>query len=274
MTRTGRTVAALGTLTALAVGLAPVAAVAPAYAVAPDLTAPAQVPPVIWQACADQPPQAPVRSTGRAGSSSPSSWPNWRARRPTPPWRRGPGPRWRGVPKAAGYGEPVEDAFSAVFCQDWRLPVRSFPELDLYRRALSYVASDMKLSPLGWSATLSCQGWPARVGNPQHRLQVHGAPPILMLNSRYDPATPYEWATAAAHQMGAVLLTYDGWGHGSYFKGSTCVTGATDTYFITGKTPKRGTHCPGVEPPIVPGASVAGPAPAPFPLPGRPAWIG
>jgi pimeloyl-ACP methyl ester carboxylesterase len=174
---------------------------------------------------------------------------------------------------AAGYGEPVEDAFSTVFCEDWRLPVRSFAELDLYRRALSYVAPDMKLSPLGWSATTSCQGWPATVRNPQHRLEVHGAPPILMLNSRYDPATPYEWATAAAGQMGAVLLTYDGWGHGSYFKGSTCVTGATDTYFITGKTPKRGTHCPGVEPPIVPTASVAGPAPAPFPLPGRPAWI-
>ena len=52
-----------------------------------------------------------------------------------------------------------------------------------------------------------------------------------------------------------------------------CVTGAADTYFITGKTPKRGTHCPGVEPPILPTASIAGPAPAPFPLPGRPAWL-
>ncbi|HEV7897271.1 MAG TPA: alpha/beta hydrolase [Planosporangium sp.] len=130
----------------------------------------------------------------------------------------------------------------------------------------------MKLSPLGWGAATSCIGWPATVRNPQHRLKVAGAPPILMLNSRYDPATPYQWAVNAARQMKPVLLTYDGWGHRSYFKGSACVVDATDTYLITGRTPQQGSHCPAVEPPIEPQVGAQSPARPPFPPGGRPSW--
>jgi pimeloyl-ACP methyl ester carboxylesterase len=173
----------------------------------------------------------------------------------------------------AAHGEPIEDPFSAVFCQDWRLPVLHFAELEAYRRGLGYVAPDMKLSPLGWSAVTSCIGWPGQVRNPQHRLRVRGAPPILMLNSRYDPVTPRQWAGNVARQMGAVLLTYDGWGHGTYFKGSTCVTGAADSYLITGTPPARGTHCPAVEPPSLPRYGAEGPAQPRPPLPPRwPPW--
>ncbi|GAA1824243.1 alpha/beta hydrolase [Planosporangium flavigriseum] len=174
--------------------------------------------------------------------------------------------------RRAGHGEPVPDPFSAVFCQDWRLPVHDFVELEAYRRALTLVAPDMKLSPLGWGATTSCLGWPARVRNPQHRLEVASAPPILMLNSRYDPATPYQWATNASRQMGAALLTYDGWGHGSYFKGSSCVTGAVDTYFLTGATPNRGTHCPAVEPPTEAQLRTQSPTRPRWPLTDTPTW--
>jgi pimeloyl-ACP methyl ester carboxylesterase len=162
--------------------------------------------------------------------------------------------------------QPVEEPFRAVFCQDWRLPVHRFADLETYRRDTGLVAPDMRLSPLAWSATLSCVGWPSRVRNPQHRLSVRGAPPILVINSRYDPATPHQWATNVAHQMGAVLLTYDGWGHGAYFKGSDCVTGTADRYLISRTAPKPGTHCPAVEPPSAPGTP--SPGQPHFPAPG------
>jgi hypothetical protein len=51
---------------------------------------------------------------------------------------------------------------------------------------------------------------------------------VLMLNSRYDPATPIRWAEAAAKQSGARLLAYDGWSHGTYFKNSPCVIKAAN----------------------------------------------
>jgi pimeloyl-ACP methyl ester carboxylesterase len=176
------------------------------------------------------------------------------------------------APSRAGHGEAVQDPFASIFCQDWRLPIHNFVELEAYRLALTLVAPDMKLSPLGWGAATACIGWPAKVRNPQHRLDVEDAPPILMLNSRYDPATPYQWATNAARQMKPVLLTYDGWGHGSYFKGSACVTGATDTYLISGTAPRHGSHCPAVEPPVESQITAQSPAQPRFPLGGKPTW--
>jgi pimeloyl-ACP methyl ester carboxylesterase len=142
----------------------------------------------------------------------------------------------------------VNAVFQSVFCADWRLPVRSFAELEVYRRAAAAFAPDVKVNALGWRAVTGCVGWPDPASNPQHPLQVHGAPPLLMLSSRHDPATPYAWSQAAARQSGSTLLTYDGWGHGAYFKHSPCVTKAADDYLITGKLPARGTHCAAVEP--------------------------
>jgi hypothetical protein len=40
---------------------------------------------------------------------------------------------------------------------------------------------------------------------------------VLLSNALHDPATGYDWATSVARQLGrqGVLLTYEGWGHGS-----------------------------------------------------------
>jgi pimeloyl-ACP methyl ester carboxylesterase len=155
---------------------------------------------------------------------------------------------------------PVNTVFQSVFCDDWRLPVHNYAELETYRRIAAAFAPDVKVNSLGWRAVTGCIGWPNPTSNPQHPLQVHGAPPLLMLSSRHDPATPYAWSQAAARQSGSTLLTYDGWGHGAYFKNSDCVTKATDDYLISGKLPAKGTHCPAVEPPAAE-ARIAGPKP-------------
>ena len=155
---------------------------------------------------------------------------------------------------------PINYVFQSVFCDDWRLPVHNFAELEAYRRTAAALAPDVKVNSLGWRAVTGCIGWPNRTSNPQHPLQVHGAPPLLMVSSRHDPATPYAWSQAAARQSGSTLLTYDGWGHGAYFKNSQCVTKATDDYLISGKLPAKGTHCAAVEPGTAQ-ARIAGPKP-------------
>ncbi|RSD13773.1 alpha/beta hydrolase [Amycolatopsis eburnea] len=155
---------------------------------------------------------------------------------------------------------PVNNVFQSVFCDDWRLPVHNFAELEAYRRTAAALAPDVKVNSLGWTAVTGCIGWPERASNPQHPLQVHGAPPLLMVSSKHDPATPYAWSRTAARQSGSTLLTYDGWGHGAYFKNSQCVTKATDDYLISGKLPAKGTHCAAVEPGSAE-ARIAGPKP-------------
>ena len=177
----------------------------------------------------------------------------------------------------ANQDTPVADAFQPIFCEDWRLPVHDVTELDAMLSVLATVITpDLKYSPLAMRSAVGCIGWPAKVNDPQQRLWIHGAPPILMLNSRYDPATPYPWAVTAARQSGAVLLTYDGWGHDAYTKHSQCVIDATDHYLLTGVTPPRGTHCAAVPPSTATSNSALRPAvPLPVgPSPTIPGWLG
>jgi len=140
-------------------------------------------------------------------------------------------------------------SYFPVTCQDYNFNVPSYGTLASYERNLARLAPVTRVSTLAWTDLTGCQNWPAKVTNPPHRLRVKGTPPILMTNSRYDVATPYSWGSNAARQIGreAVLLTYDGAGHGNYWL-SPCARAAIDTYLLTLKTPRRGTHCPAVWP--------------------------
>jgi pimeloyl-ACP methyl ester carboxylesterase len=146
--------------------------------------------------------------------------------------------------------ELTEFPVTAVFCDDWDVQVRDFGELARLAERSRQAAPDMRYSPDAAEVVTACQGYPRRVANPQHRLRVRdAATPLLLLNARHDPATGYNWAVNVARQLGpqAVLLTYDGWGHGVYLR-SECTTAPVDRYLISQVLPARGTHCPAVEP--------------------------
>ncbi|QOV36928.1 alpha/beta fold hydrolase [Streptomyces ferrugineus] len=147
------------------------------------------------------------------------------------------------------YGEPTPYPFLSVMCQDYDLDVPSYATLARHERELARRAPVTRFSTLGWTVQTGCQNWPAEVTNPQRGLDVDGTPPILLTNSRFDPATPHAWASNAARQIGreAVFLTYDGVGHGDYWL-SPCARDAIDTYLTTLKTPRENTHCPAVWP--------------------------
>ncbi|WP_329343843.1 alpha/beta hydrolase [Streptomyces sp. NBC_01352] len=146
-------------------------------------------------------------------------------------------------------GEPTEFAYLPVMCQDYDFDLPSYSTLARFERALTRLAPLTRLNSLAWTDLTGCQNWPTEVTNPPHRLRVDGTPPILVTNSRYDVATPHSWGSNAARQMGreAVFLTYDGAGHGDYWL-SPCARDAIDTYLVTLKTPRKGTHCPAVWP--------------------------
>ncbi|WP_316932110.1 alpha/beta hydrolase [Nocardioides marmotae] len=75
-------------------------------------------------------------------------------------------------------------------------------------------------------------------------VDASGAPPILVIGTTRDPATPYEWAEALADQLEpAVLLTRDGDGHTGYQAGNACVDEIVEDYLIDGTVPEDGTRC-------------------------------
>ncbi|MGN9783990.1 alpha/beta hydrolase [Nonomuraea sp. ZG12] len=132
------------------------------------------------------------------------------------------------------------EAFTAVNCADYpptsratRSEVTYVPE----SRYFGKYFSDGLLSP--------CAFWPVKgaegiVG----RVRAKGAPPILVVGTTRDPATPYKDAEALAGQLSSgVLLGYDGDGHTAYGGPSTCVNGAVDRYLISRVPPKDRTLC-------------------------------
>lgn len=91
---------------------------------------------------------------------------------------------------------------------------------------------------------LVCAYWPVPAVTRPGIVRVEDAPPILVVGTTRDPATPYDWAQSLADQMPGVLLTYDGDGHTAYGYGrSSCVDGVVNAYLISLTVPKAGTRC-------------------------------
>ncbi len=107
---------------------------------------------------------------------------------------------------------------------------------------MARVAPDFGASE-AWGS-LTCAYWPVKPQATPHPITAKGAPPILLVGSTADPATPYRWAQAVAHQLAhAVLLTRQGPGHTGYFF-STCIQADVNRYLATLKLPAPGTVCP------------------------------
>jgi hypothetical protein len=66
-----------------------------------------------------------------------------------------------------------------------------------------------------------------------------GSPPVVVVGTTGDPATPYAWSVALAGQLSkGVLVTYRGDGHTVYRTGaSACVRRAVNRYLIDAAAP-------------------------------------
>lgn len=146
-------------------------------------------------------------------------------------------------------GQTTAEAFYAVFCQDWNFRPKDYREFARLTEAELRTAPHMRGSPRVHAAMAGCVGWPEEVNNPQHRLRVTGAPEILMLHSRHDPANNHAWATNVHRQTRGttVLLTYEGAGHSVYGR-SDCTRGAVDDYLVALRVPEDASRCPAVDP--------------------------
>nr|WTB32098.1 alpha/beta hydrolase [Streptomyces sp. NBC_00830] len=96
---------------------------------------------------------------------------------------------------------------------------------------------------LAWTS-LNCADWPVGATGTPHRIKAKGAPPIVVVGTTRDPATPYKWAQSLAGQLSSGrLLTYEGDGHTAYGRGSDCIDTAINTYLLDGTPPAAGKRC-------------------------------
>jgi pimeloyl-ACP methyl ester carboxylesterase len=90
---------------------------------------------------------------------------------------------------------------------------------------------------------LTCAQWPG-ARDPYPTGPADGAPPIVVVGTTGDPATPYEHSPRLAEMLGVgVVLTWDGEGHTAYPE-TRCVTDAVNAYLVELEVPRDGLTCP------------------------------
>ena len=95
---------------------------------------------------------------------------------------------------------------------------------------------------VAWSG-LVCGLWPIPPTGRAERLRAPGTPPILVIGTTNDPATPYEWAEALAAQLlAAGLLRFEGEGHPAYGE-NPCTTRIADAYLLDLTIPAGELRC-------------------------------
>ncbi|MGA5702093.1 alpha/beta hydrolase [Peterkaempfera bronchialis] len=96
---------------------------------------------------------------------------------------------------------------------------------------------------MAWMS-LACAYWPVKPTGRPHTITAAGAPPIVVIGTTRDPATPYAWARSLAGQLSSGrLLTFQGDGHTVYGGRSDCIDTAVNTYLLEGEAPKDGKVC-------------------------------
>lgn len=131
------------------------------------------------------------------------------------------------------------EANAAVNCLDSATPILATIEADVpTARAAAPVFGLANLY-----SEIECAVWP--VSSHQQPAPVHaaGSPPIVVVGTTGDPATPYTEAQALAAQLDqGVLLTRVGDGHTAYFY-SSCIRKYVDSYLIQLAVPAAGIRC-------------------------------
>lgn len=89
-----------------------------------------------------------------------------------------------------------------------------------------------------------CEQWPYTPVETIADYSAPGTPPIVVVGTTRDPATPIEWSQELADLLDqGVLLTWDGDGHGAYGRSNDCIEDAVDSFLLDGTVPAEGTVC-------------------------------
>ncbi|MEY4508406.1 MAG: hypothetical protein RLZZ450_528 [Pseudomonadota bacterium] len=133
----------------------------------------------------------------------------------------------------------ITEVNNAVNCLDHAAP--SYDEVRAAAPKVQAAAPTFGVSTL--SALLVCTHWGVKGVEPTPPTG-QGAPPIVVIGTINDPATPYVWAESLSDELASgVLLTWEGEGHTAYTRGSTCIDQAVEAYFINLTVPAAGKRC-------------------------------
>ncbi|MDR3069256.1 MAG: alpha/beta hydrolase [Cellulomonas sp.] len=148
-------------------------------------------------------------------------------------------------PEADGYYANADEAHPAISCADARAETDPQVLADTEQAILAAAPTLGRFLAEGLTENLDvCTVWPTPVAEPLESYAAEGAPPIVVVGTTNDPATPYVWAQNLASMLDSgVLVTNEGEGHAGYLGGTECLQTAVDDYLVDGKVPADGLTC-------------------------------
>jgi pimeloyl-ACP methyl ester carboxylesterase len=142
-----------------------------------------------------------------------------------------------------GHYNNSTDVRVAVNCVD-QPPVKDRAAAIDEDRQIRQVAPFMSYGTFTGHAPLNtCAFWPVPPTSQPHEVSVKGLPPVLVVSTTHDPATPYEAGVELAKELGGRLLTFDGTQHTVVFQGNACVDDAAKKYLIDLTLPPPDARC-------------------------------
>jgi pimeloyl-ACP methyl ester carboxylesterase len=142
---------------------------------------------------------------------------------------------------SSGRDDDALDAFWAISCLDG-------PDVPDLATARQVEARAVQVAPrLGAFVVnngLACSVWSVPPVPAPTRLTASGAPPILVVGTTADPATPLQQSRALAHELArGVLLVVKGERHTAFLSGNACVDRVVTRYLVALDLPAPGTRC-------------------------------
>ncbi len=144
----------------------------------------------------------------------------------------------------SGHYDDLQEALATIRCDDRHDPLVSFAQYvatyEQYSQEFPIFGGFLASSPLGCDPRLPVPPAAEQVGN----VRVTAAPPILIVGTTGDPATPYAGAVDLQSRLRrSRLLTLVSTEHAGYGKGIPCVDSNVDNYLLTRRLPPVGLRC-------------------------------
>lgn len=137
----------------------------------------------------------------------------------------------------------VQSAYYAIDCWDMPAPPGAAGLSAAARRWSAGAPVPEFAKSMAWS-NAPCTSWFAHDSHGPAPAASSTKAPILVIGTRFDPATPYEWSQALSSQLAtSTLLTYEGNGHTAFGSGSACIDNQVELYLLRGALPPKGASC-------------------------------